>query len=248
MPSGCSHPERLIHLRADVRPVPGHALRPGEARLCRVVVGRGVIQTLGKWIAELGVTGTPTCSHRARVAGFHGAKTRASLDAAGMRNRFIEVDDSEEAKTLDQTERLLYELADAGATRDGVVVALGGGVTGDVAGFVAATFMRGMPLVQVPTTLLAQVDSSIGGKVGVNHPRAKNLIGAVHQPLLVMADIDTIATLPAAPGRQRHGGGDQDRHHRVAGRCSKRDLRAPRPGRMQQRPTCWRRAWRSARR
>jgi shikimate kinase/3-dehydroquinate synthase len=191
-----SHTERLIHLRADVRPVPGHALRPGEARLCRIVVGRGVIDTLGNWIAELGVTGTAYVLASRRVAGFHGARARAALEAAGIRNRFIEVDDSEEAKTLDQGERLLYELVDAGATRDGVVVALGGGVTGDVAGFAAATFMRGMPLIQVPTTLLSQVDSSIGGKVGVNHPRAKNLIGAVHQPLLVMADIDTIGTLP----------------------------------------------------
>ncbi|MDH4037813.1 MAG: 3-dehydroquinate synthase [Candidatus Krumholzibacteria bacterium] len=190
------HPHRLLHLRADVRPVPGHALRPGEGRLCRIVVGRGVIDTIGGWIGELGVTGTAYVLASRRVAGFHGQRTRAALDKAAVRNRFIEVDDSEEAKTLDQTERLLYELVDAGATRDGVVVALGGGVTGDVAGFAAATFMRGMPLVQVPTTLLAQVDSSIGGKVGVNHPRAKNLIGAVHQPLLVMADIDTIGTLP----------------------------------------------------
>lgn len=191
-----AHPERVIHLRADVRPVPGHALRAGEARLCRIVTGRGVIDTLGAWLGELGVTGTTFVLSSRRVAGFHGARVRAALDVAGRHNRFIEVDDAEEAKTLDQAERLLYELVDAGATRDGVVVALGGGVTGDVAGFAAATFMRGMPLVQVPTTLLAQVDSSIGGKVGVNHPRAKNLIGAVHQPLLVVADIDTLATLP----------------------------------------------------
>ena len=191
------HHEPLIHLRADVRPVPGHDLRPGEARLCRIVAGRGVIATLGDWLAELGVAGTAFVLSSRRVAGFHGTRVRAVLDAAGIRNRFIEVDDSEEAKTLDQAERLLYELVDAGATRDGAVVALGGGVTGDVAGFAAATFMRGMPLVQVPTTLLSQVDSSVGGKVGVNHPRAKNLIGAVHQPLLVVSDIDTLATLPA---------------------------------------------------
>lgn len=191
------HPEPVIHLRADMRPVPGQALQPGAARLCRIVAGRGVIGTLGPWLRELGVAGTAFVLASRRVAGFHGATVRGVLGAAGIRNRFIEVDDSEEAKTLDQTERLLYELVDAGATRDGVVIALGGGVTGDVAGFAAATFMRGMPLVQVPTTLLSQVDSSIGGKVGVNHPRAKNLIGAVHQPLLVVADIDTLATLPA---------------------------------------------------
>jgi 3-dehydroquinate synthase len=191
------HPEPLLHLRADVRPVPGYAPRPGEARLCRITVGRGVIATLGAWVGEMGVAGTAFVFSSRRVAGFHGARLRTVLETAGVNNRFIEVDDSEEAKTLDQTERLLYELVDAGATRDGVAIALGGGVTGDVAGFAAATFMRGMPLVQIPTTLLSQVDSSIGGKVGVNHPRAKNLIGAVHQPLLVIADIDTLATLPA---------------------------------------------------
>ncbi|HEX5131654.1 MAG TPA: 3-dehydroquinate synthase [Candidatus Krumholzibacteria bacterium] len=190
------HRERIQHLRAEVRPVPGHALRDGEARLCRVVVGRGVLGTLGSWLGEFGVRGTALVFASRRVAGFHGARARQVLDAAGVHNRFIEVDDAEEAKSMDQAERLLYELVDAGATRDGAVIALGGGVTGDIAGFAAATYMRGMPLIQVPTTLLAQVDSSIGGKVGVNHPRAKNLIGAVHQPLLVLADIDTLSTLP----------------------------------------------------
>ncbi len=190
------HPGRLIHLRTDVRPVPGHPLRTGEARLCRILVGRGVIDTIGMWIRELGITGTTYVFASRRVAGFHGARVRAALDGTGVHARFIEVNDSEDAKTLDQTEHLLYQLTDAGGTRDGMVVALGGGVTGDVAGLVAAMFMRGMPLIQAPTTLLAQVDSSIGGKVGVNHPRAKNLIGAVHQPHLVVADIDTLATLP----------------------------------------------------
>ena len=190
------HPGSLIHLRVDTRPLLGHAAQAGETRLTRVVTGRGSLASLGDWIHRIGIGGPIFVMSSRTVASHHGLTVRKSIEAAGLKSRFIEVDDSEDAKTLDQSERLLYELADAGATRDAAVVALGGGVTGDMAGFVAATYMRGITLVQVPTTLLAQVDSSIGGKVGVNHPRVKNLIGTVHQPHLVLSDPGTLATLP----------------------------------------------------
>lgn len=104
--------------------------------------------------------------------------------------------DGERAKSLREYARLQSELAHAGARRDSILVALGGGVTGDLAGFLAATYMRGIGYVQVPTTLLAQVDSAIGGKTGVDIPEGKNLVGAFHPPLAVMSDIDTLATLP----------------------------------------------------
>jgi 3-dehydroquinate synthase len=190
------HRTSLIHMRADVRPILGHVPRPGETRLARIVVGRDAITHLGDWMREIGLEGPAFVMSSRRVAGFHGRRLRETLDAAGINNRFIEINDDENAKTLDQTEQLLYQLADSGATRDTTVIALGGGVTGDVAGFVAATYMRGLSFVQIPTTLLAQVDSSIGGKVGVNHPRAKNLIGTLHQPQLVLADVSTLSTLP----------------------------------------------------
>jgi 3-dehydroquinate synthase len=102
----------------------------------------------------------------------------------------------EAQKTLDNAGRVLDWLLDSGLPRDGVVVALGGGVIGDLAGFAAAICHRGVDFIQVPTTLLAQVDSSVGGKTGVNHARGKNLIGAFHQPRLVVADLDTLKTLP----------------------------------------------------
>jgi shikimate kinase / 3-dehydroquinate synthase len=191
------HPGKMIHLRVETRPLLSAEARPGESRLSRVVVERGALPSLGRWMRDIGMKG-PACVFSSRtVAGHHGVAVRDALDSAGIKHRFVEVDDSEEAKTLDQVERLLYELTDAGATRDLVAVSLGGGVTGDIAGFVAATYMRGLAFVQVPTTLLAQVDASIGGKVGVNHPRVKNLIGTVHQPNLVLTDPDTLATLPA---------------------------------------------------
>lgn len=107
----------------------------------------------------------------------------------------LEFEASEEQKTLREAERLLRELAEAGARRDDVIVALGGGVTGDLAGFVAATYQRGVPVVQVPTTVVAQVDSAYGGKTGVDLPEAKNYVGAYHQPLAVLADPATLATL-----------------------------------------------------
>src|SRR5207249_10331320 len=99
-------------------------------------------------------------------------------------------------KSLARASGLYDKLADLGADRQTLVVAVGGGVVGDLAGFVAATYARGLPLLLIPTTLLAMVDSSIGGKVAVNHAKAKNLIGAFHQPIGVWIDTTTLATLP----------------------------------------------------
>ncbi len=126
----------------------------------------------------------------------YGGRAVASLTEAGFVPVVAEVPAGEEHKTLEQAARLYDRCVEARLDRGSPVVALGGGVIGDLAGFVAATYLRGLPFVQVPTTLLAQVDASVGGKVAVNHERAKNLIGAFHQPRLVLADVATLATLP----------------------------------------------------
>jgi len=120
-----------------------------------------------------------------------------SLREAGLRARRFDVPDGERSKSLAQAGRLYDQLLAAGADRASAIVALGGGVVGDLAGFVAATLLRGLAVVQVPTSLLAMVDSSVGGKTGVNVARGKNLVGAFHQPRLVWIDPATLATLPA---------------------------------------------------
>jgi 3-dehydroquinate synthase len=130
------------------------------------------------------------------VAGTHAGRAESSLRQCGWTTARVELEPGEPAKTLASAARLYDALAEMQADRRTVVVAVGGGVVGDTAGFAAATYARGIPFVQIPTTLLAQVDSSVGGKVGVNHPRGKNLIGAFHQPLGVFIDTATLATLP----------------------------------------------------
>ncbi len=135
------------------------------------------------------------------VAPLYLARLTADLD--GARVESIELPDGEEHKNIDTLAAVLDKLVAVRASRDTTVVALGGGVVGDIAGFAAACYMRGVAFVQVPTTLLAQVDSSVGGKTGVNHPSGKNLIGAFHQPRIVLIDTDTLATLP---DRELHAG------------------------------------------
>ena len=119
-----------------------------------------------------------------------------ALRAVGITPTLVVIPAGEASKSLDRAGDLFDDLVKIRADRHTAVVALGGGVVGDLAGFVAATYARGLPLLMVPTSLLAQVDSSVGGKVGVNHPRAKNIIGAFHQPVGVWIDTETLATLP----------------------------------------------------
>ncbi len=119
---------------------------------------------------------------------------RANLEGKAVRS--VILPDGEVHKTLATANTVIDGLVESGANRDTTVIALGGGVVGDIAGFAAACYMRGVSFVQVPTTLLAQVDSSVGGKTGVNHPGGKNLIGAFHQPGLVLIDTDTLTSLP----------------------------------------------------
>ena len=132
------------------------------------------------------------------VGPLHGAALRASLGHCGIREEplWIELPDGEVHKTLATVESILTRLLEARLDRGSRIVALGGGVVGDIAGFAAAIYQRGIDFVQVPTTLLAQVDSSVGGKTGVNHPLGKNMIGAFHQPRAVIIDTDTLKTLP----------------------------------------------------
>ncbi len=130
------------------------------------------------------------------VARLHLEPLAAALAAAGVACVRIVVPDGEDHKDWATLDTVFDALLEHRCDRQTAVIALGGGVIGDLAGFAAATYQRGVPFVQVPTTLLAQVDSSVGGKTAINHPRGKNMVGAFHQPLVVVADMDTLATLP----------------------------------------------------
>lgn len=166
-----------------------------EARRYPVHVGPGILDRTGEEARRLAGGRTAFVVTNATVGVLYGERLKASLEQAGYVVEVAEVPDGEEAKTLDQAAALYGRLIDAGCERSDPVVALGGGVVGDVAGFVAGTYMRGVPLVQVPTTLLAQVDSSVGGKTAVDLPQGKNLVGTFWQPRAVLADVATLQTL-----------------------------------------------------
>ncbi|MFH1169601.1 MAG: 3-dehydroquinate synthase [Chloroflexota bacterium] len=160
-------------------------------------IGPGLLAGVGRWLKESGFPGRLVIVTDPAVNGFHGQALARRLAAEGFEAVALVVPAGEEQKTLETVGRLYAELTAARAERGTPVLALGGGVIGDLGGFVAATYYRGVPLLQLPTTLLAQVDSSIGGKVAVDHGQLKNKIGTFYQPRLVVADIDALKTLPA---------------------------------------------------
>jgi 3-dehydroquinate synthase len=167
-----------------------------DRRAYPIVVGTGVLASAGERLRALGVGARVALVSDPGVRRLHGLLVGESLRAAGFDVTAVDVPEGEAAKTLSVAEHCWDAFLAAGMDRASTVVALGGGAVGDVAGFAAATYMRGMNLVQLPTTVLAQVDASSGGKTAVDHPRAKNLIGAFHQPRFVLVDPSVVVTLP----------------------------------------------------
>ncbi len=161
-----------------------------------VRIGADILAQAGEWLREMGYAGKVVIITDSSVKGLYADVLSGGLADAGFSGGILEIPPGEEQKTLEMAGGLYEKLTSAYAERTTPVIALGGGVIGDLAGFVAATYMRGVPLVQVPTTLLAQVDSSIGGKTAVDHGTLKNMIGAFYQPRLVIADVSTLKTLP----------------------------------------------------
>jgi 3-dehydroquinate synthase len=161
-----------------------------------ILIGPGLLDRAGQLLTPLlpgrrGVIITDSV-----VGPLYAGRVQAALADGGFQTAVLSVPAGEASKSLRQADRLFEALPALQLDRQSFVLALGGGVVGDLAGFVAATYLRGLALVQAPTSLLAQVDSSVGGKVGVNLPQGKNLVGAFHQPRIVLADTDTLRTLP----------------------------------------------------
>jgi 3-dehydroquinate synthase len=165
-------------------------------RSYQIMIGSGNLDQLGVSLRGLNLADRLCLVTNTTVGPLYGDRVKSVLVNSGYAVSYHEVPDGEEYKTLQSAAAIYDHMVGSGMGRDSAVVVLGGGVVGDLAGFVAATYMRGIPLIQVPTTLLAQVDSSVGGKVAVNHPLGKNLIGCFYQPRLVFADLQTLGTLP----------------------------------------------------
>jgi 3-dehydroquinate synthase len=161
-----------------------------------ILIGPGLLAEAGRLIAPFAPRRRVAVITDANVDAAHGAALRRGLAEGGVAAEFLTLRPGEATKSFDKLGVCLSWLLDLGIGREECVVAFGGGVIGDLAGFAAAVVKRGVDFIQIPTTLLAQVDSSVGGKTGINAAQGKNLIGAFHQPRLVLADIDTLDTLP----------------------------------------------------
>jgi 3-dehydroquinate synthase len=160
-----------------------------------VIIGAGLLAQAGARLKELGFSGKAVIVTDSTVKKLYGDTLKGSLTGSGFQVLLIDVPPGEEQKSLETAGRLYNELTDFYAERNTPILGLGGGVIGDLTGFVAATYMRGVPLIQIPTTLLAQGDSSIGGKTAVNHGQLKNKVGAFYHPRLTISDITTLKTL-----------------------------------------------------
>jgi len=161
-----------------------------------ILIQHGLIDRVGDYLRPLTTSETVVIVTNPVVKRLYGTRVLRSLRTAGLTPVVVTVPDGERTKSLTWVSAILDELVRRRCERRTVLMALGGGVIGDLAGFAASVYLRGIPFVQVPTTLVAQVDSSIGGKTGVNHPQGKNLIGSFYQPIMVLSDPDALRTLP----------------------------------------------------
>ena len=168
-----------------------------------VHVGHGLLARTGEIVLAAGIAGR-RCAliSDSNVLPLYSTPLLNGLEASGFHPHIIEIPPGEASKSLGMLERIYYRLAEAEFDRDSVILALGGGVVGDLAGFAAATYLRGLPLIQVPTSMVAQVDSALGGKTAVNLRTAKNLVGAFYQPRLVIADVGMLKSLPEREFRE----------------------------------------------
>jgi 3-dehydroquinate synthase len=179
-----------------------------------VRIGPGLLAAVGESLRTVcPATGYAVIAD-SRIAELYGERVRSQAEGSGARAELLTFAAGEGSKNRTVWAELSDRMLAAGFGRDAAVLALGGGVTGDLAGFVAATYLRGLPLVQIPTSLLAMIDSSVGGKTGVDTPAGKNLIGAFHQPVLVLADTTTLDTLP--PRELRSGLAEAVKHGAIA--------------------------------
>jgi 3-dehydroquinate synthase len=167
------------------------------ARSYPIYLGEGVLPELARALQDMGQRGAVAIVTDSNVGPLYAGRTEALVREAGLEPVTCAIEAGEAGKRLAQIDYLCGEFLAGGLDRSSCVVALGGGVVGDVAGFAAASFMRGIPVVQVPTTIVAQVDSSVGGKTAVNHAAGKNIIGAFHQPSAVIMDTALLSTLPS---------------------------------------------------